>query len=101
MNNPKIFLDFCHFIEEETEELEFSSKWEELLLQFDNSGQLAIDKCLRLWNFKDIFALLNNYNDLKNVILSTSCLNNILANRKLSQSEKETLIQECLNGRIS
>jgi hypothetical protein len=72
-----------------------------MLLKFDNSGQLAIDKCLRIWEFKNLYLLLDKYKDIENMILSTSCLNHILANKKLNQTEKETLIKECLHGKIA
>lgn len=58
-------------------------------MQIDRSGEMPLDKCLRLWDLSSIKKLLGKYySRIPTLMLTSSCLNKILINCKLKQKDK-------------
>lgn len=71
-------------------------------MQLDRSGESPLDKCLRMWDGDSISQLLKKqYPHIPSLLLTSACLNKVLANRRLSKQQKEQLIKECLSDKMS
>lgn len=68
---------------------------------FDLAGDTPLDIVIRKWDNESIKKILNKVQSIDEISLSVNCLNNLLENKRLTQTETEEWINNLLDGPIS